>query len=280
MTGFILLASYPKSGNTWVRAVLDSVMRGGGAVDINNRLAGTANAADRSMFDRVMGIESSDLTEDEIAQTRPLPWRLAQAGDGAARMVKIHDALLAPRPGCPLPFPPERIEAVVHVARDPRDVAVSFAHHFGTSIDEAIRWMGDSTTTLDRVGGGLPEQLPQFLSSWSANVESWLDATAIRVHPMRYEDMHADPQGSFAAVAAFLGLDADAATIERAAAAARFDTLRAQEDSVGFREREPHMDRFFRRGIVGGWRDSLTPAQAERIVADHSRVMGRLGYLP
>lgn len=280
MTGYILLASYPKSGNTWVRAVLDSLLRGGGAVDINADLAGTSNAADRHAFDRAMGVAASDLTEDEILQARPLLWSLIAAGDGRPPMIKIHDALAPPRPGTDPLFPISAIAAVVYVARDPRDVAVSFAHHFATSIDDAIAWMADPTTTLDRVGGALPEQLPQFLSSWSRHVESWLDAPGFRRHLMRYEDLHANPQTTVAAIAAFLGLGVDAATVAGAVAATGFERLRAQEDASGFREREAHMDRFFRRGIAGGWQDNLTAAQAERIVADHWPVMRRLGYHP
>ena len=280
MTKFILLASYPKSGNTWVRAVLDSLMRGGAEVDINAELAGTTNAADRRAFDREMGVEASDLTEDEINRARPLLWPLIKASDGRAPMIKIHDSMIPPGPGYSPLFPVEAIAAAIYVARDPRDVAVSFAHHFGTSIDEAITWMADATTTLDRVEDSLPSQLPQFLSSWSRHVESWLDCPGLPLHLTRYEDLSSDPLLAVTAFANFLGLEADGAAVAAAVAATRFDTLRAQENAAGFREREPHMDRFFRRGIAGGWRDSLTPAQAARIEADHGAVMGRLGYLP
>jgi hypothetical protein len=61
--------------------------------------------------------------------------------------------------------------------------------------------------------------------------------------------------------------------------AVRFDRLRAAEDQDGFVERQPGMDRFFRRGIAGGWRDSLSPEQIARIESDHGTMMRRLGYL-
>jgi aryl sulfotransferase len=279
VTQLTLLCSYPKSGNTWVRAVLDSVLRGGGPVDLNANLAGTALAAAREDFDRVMGVEASDLTEAEINQARPLHWSIMARGSAGSPLVKTHDARLSAQSGIAPVFSPDLIGAVIYVVRDPRDVAVSFAHHFATSIDEAITWMADPTTTLDSVRGRLPEHLPQLLSSWSRHVESWLDAPGLRRHLVHYEAMHADPQTAFAAVVDFLGWQVEAGVVARAVAAARFDALRAQEATVGFRERGTNMDRFFRRGAAGGWHDSLTSSQVERLCHDHGTVMERLGYL-
>ena len=48
-------------------------------------------------------------------------------------------------------------------------------------------------------------------------------------------------------------------------AAYRFDQLKKQESTAGFRERPPHMETFFARGQAGVWRDDLTPAQVGRI---------------
>jgi hypothetical protein len=277
--GFILLSSYPKSGNTWVRAVLDSASRGGGAIDLNGTLRGIAIAASRHDFDRRMGLEASDLTEAEIVAARPLLWELLLRDKPDRSVIKVHDALPDPQGGATPVFPAGVIGAIVYVVRDPRDVAVSFAHHFGVSLDDAVTWMADATTTLDSIGRALPEHLPQTLSSWSRHVEGWLDAPGLNRHLMRYEDMCADPETSFGALLRFLGFDAAPELVARAVGAARFETLRRQEEATGFQERAVQMDRFFRRGVAGGWRDSLTPAQAERIVRDHGAAMRRLGYL-
>ena len=277
--GFILLSSYPKSGNTWVRAVLDSAARGGGAIDLNATLRGITIAASRYDFDQRMGLEASDLTEAEIVAARPLLWELLLQTKPDRSVIKVHDAFPGPQDGAPSVFPAGVIAAIVYVARDPRDVAVSFAHHFAVRLDDAIAWMADPTTTLDSIGGALPEHLPQTLSSWSRHVEGCLDAPGLNRHLMRYEDMCAAPEATFGAMLRFLGFDAEPGLVARAVGAARFETLRGQEDAVGFGERAAQMDRFFRRGVAGGWRDSLTPAQADRIVSDHGAVMRRLGYL-
>ena len=64
-----------------------------------------------------------------------------------------------------------------------------------------------------------------------------------------------------------------------ALAQSRFDRLQAQEAATDFKERLMGAPRFFRRGQAESWREELTPAQIELIVADHGPVMARLGYL-
>jgi hypothetical protein len=280
MVTLTLLCSYPKSGNTWVRTVIDSLSRGGAEVDINDNPGSVITAAGRLLFDYCLGVEASDLTDTEIVLARAGLWETLASEDGDPLLIKVHDALLAPVEGGELPFPTASIGSVVYVLRDPRDVAVSFAHHFGTSIDAAITWMADIDATLDRTLGWLPAQLPQLLSSWSRHVESWIDAPGLRLHIVRYEDMHADPEGTAAAIAGFLGMPADPVTVRSAIAASSFDRLRMQEDDAGFRERDNRTERFFRRGLAGGWRDTLTIAQATRIARDHGSMMQRMGYLP
>lgn len=280
MTGLTLLASYPKSGNTWLRAVLESLRRGGAPVAINELAQGIANVARRGWFDSFMGVESSDLTPAEIARARPSFHRRLACNTVEPTILKVHDAWQPVEHGGEPPFPADCVAAVLYVVRDPRDVAVSLAHHIGKPIDEAITKMADPKAMASVEKTGLRPQLPQFISSWSAHVESWLDAPALRLHVMRYEDMVAAPERTFADAARFLGLPMTPASLAGAIEATHFDALRTQEERSGFNERPAGMERFFRRGVVGGWRDSLTDAQSERIVSTHRQVMRRLGYLP
>ena len=275
MPGLILLASYPKSGNTWLRFVLDSFLRGGEAVDINS--APFVNAAARTIVDRMLGMESADLRESDLAAIRPRLWAQAARAASQSAILKTHDAFMASPLG-PAPFEPTSIAAVIHVVRDPRDVAVSFAHHLGVSVDEAITAMADDGYVLSGEPDRHRPNLPQFLSSWSGHVESWLGADS-PVTTVRYEDMRDHPQAAFGAAFAAVGLAADTRALQRAIVAAGFETLQAQERTDGFTEHRPGASEpFFRKGIAGGWRSALSAAQAARIERDHGVVMARLGY--
>jgi hypothetical protein len=271
----VLLASYPKSGNTWLRAFLASATTGGSAIDINANLAGTIAGADRESFDAALGLDSARMAPIAVARERHRVWAI-----GTRRTwLKVHDAWAPFAQGCPYPYAASTIRAVVHVVRDPRDVALSFAHHFGLSIDAAIGWMADEYAMLDADPAVPSKQLPQRLASWSTNVSSWSMAEDLPVLTIRYEDMHAAPTETFGRVAQWIGLPADPAMIARAAEQSGFARLQSQEARQGFVEGESPHAAFFRTGTAGGWREALSDRQAAAIVARHGEVMRRLGYL-
>lgn len=276
MSGYFWLASYPKSGNTWLRLFLASLEAGGALPDIGESSL-SINAASRSVFDRWLDIDSSDLTEDETLRARPRLYEL-EARDATAPMLrKVHDAWVSTSAGEPL-FPLSVTLGAVCVVRDPRDVAISLAHHMGQSVDQAIERMADPNAVMEAAKYRVPVQLPQPLLDWSSHVHSWLNAPIKRLL-LRYEDMLTEPEKCFGEAARFLGFDANQERITAAVQAVRFDRLRAAEDVTRFVETPFQAERFFRRGIAGGWRDTLTSSQISRIEVDHGRMMRQLGYL-
>ncbi|MBN9525825.1 MAG: sulfotransferase domain-containing protein [Alphaproteobacteria bacterium] len=273
MTGFCWLASYPKSGNTWLRLALQSLINGGKEVDFRSRETFAAIAASRADLEDVLDAPVDEMTDDEAEALRPRLYETQARAAAAPLFRKVHDACMTTYAGEPL-FPPALTLKTVYIVRDPRDVAVSLAHHTGRDLDQTIAFMGDPAATFGLAG---KRQLRQVLSTWSFHVESWLrDGPELLL--LRYEHMLAAPEEVLGRVALHLRLDASPMDVRRAAAATRFDRLRAAEDRYGFRESPAAGVRFFRRGIAGGWRDSLTPAQVARIVANHGPVMARLGY--
>ncbi len=113
--------------------------------------------------------------------------------------------------------------------------------------------------------------------SWSEHATSWLQSPLRRL-TLRYEDLVANPVAAFTALTDFCGLGQSTQDIARAIAATDFARLAAQEAERGFRERPAGMERFFRAGRAGQWRDALSPLQLARIEQDHGVVMRRLGY--
>ena len=281
--GIVWLASYPRSGNTWLRIFLARLLSGGGdPIDINElrgKLSGTAIASDRATFDAIAGIDSSELTPDEIDRLRPRVYEAIAAANEGISYIKVHDAYLFTPAGEPL-MPVSATRAAIYIVRNPLDVAVSFTFFGGhQDFDRTIAQMANRDHILAFKPGKLSEQLRQRLSTWSGHVTSWIDAAGIKCHLMRYEDMVHNPLETFTAMARFLGLPHDAEAIRTAIESARFDNLREAEEQHGFVEKPAKAQRFFRAGRVGGWRDHLSAAQAAKIVADHRTVMERLGYL-
>ncbi len=276
MSGLILLASYPKSGNTWLRALLTSVLHGGVAVDINQLLV--ANSADRRIYGRTIGVNISDLTAREFGALRRGAFEFGARHFRDRRLLKVHDAWL-PAAGDAYPIPESAIEAVVYVVRDPRDVASSFARHFGVTVEQAIQSMGNPRYRLSQKADGLRRQVPQLLSTWSVHVSSWLDGFEGRLHVLRYEDMVRDPYPSFRSATGFMRLPVTDQVLRRSIEATAFEVLKSQEVNNGFVERPPSSAGFFHGGRTNGWRDCLGQEQVERIVSEHGPIMRRMGYI-
>jgi hypothetical protein len=275
----VWLASYPKSGNTWLRTVLANFQANAEtATDINN--LGNGISSDRRAADDALGVECSDLTAEELDLYRPAVYRSIAKRSDKPLFIKIHDAYTLNSRAEPL-VPADVTAAAVYLVRNPLDVAVSFARHSNKTLDETIDRMSRETMSLADHPDRLNFQLPQRLLSWSQHVMSWLDQRAIRLRIMRYEDMHARPFEEFTETFRFLGIEGgDVTRVRRAVMFSAFDALRQQEMERGFKEKPGSAISFFRSGRVGEWRDILTKDQVERVIQDHGTVMRRLGYLP
>ena len=291
--GIIWLASYPKSGNTWLRAVLTNYLRDDGAPISINALVGVPRNG-RVVFDEYLGLDSADMTDDEIARHLPrfrevLAERISPSRSWSGRLlpeqrlhrnqpafVKTHEAYRLP--GASARFPQAGAGGVVYLVRNPLDVACSYAHHQNWSLDRITRWMDDPTAELG-ISGGIFELLPEPMTTWSGHVAGWTEQTDLPLHVARYEDLLADPQAGFGKIVRFAGLACDGPRLDRAIENSTFSRLQAQERESGFSEKQPTAPSFFRVGVAGSWRTALTPTQVRAIVDAHGEVMARFAYL-
>lgn len=276
----VWLASYPKSGNTWMRAFLTNYLRDAPEPADINALEAMPIASSRELFERYTALESSDLTFDEIDVCRPDVYRQLARQHEAPYFVKVHDAYTLLADGQPL-FPADATRCAIYIIRNPLDVAISGMSHFGVSSPaSATIAMADPRAALCNSPRTLASQLRQQLGSWSDHVRSWVDTPKdFPVHVVRYEDMHACPLNTFSEVVRATGLPLTQARLEKALAFSSFKELKRQESTHGFQERPRHDRPFFRQGKSGTWRSQLSPETVDRIIADHAEVMTRFGYL-
>jgi hypothetical protein len=274
LAGLIWLASYPKSGNTWVRAFLTSYLAGR-PVELGN-LVGSLIASDRHVFDDLVGIEAADLTEDEIGRCRPEVYRRLAALATENLFVKVHDAYRVPGRGDL--FPIDVTASALYLMRNPLDVVVSLSHHKSISLDEAVAMMCGPAILSESVTR-LRDQLSQHLQSWSEHVCGWVDAAELTVSVTRYEDLLTEPFTAFARLLEAARVPVVEERLAAAIASSSFEVLRQQERDSGFGERPVGSRAFFRQGASGGWRESLSEQQASRVIQAHGKVMHRFGYL-
>lgn len=218
----------------------------------------------------ITGMPPALLTRDECEKLRPeVDEVIGRDWTGPLCVRKAHDAYTYLEDGRPLMGAGPDFSAI-YVVRDPSDVAVSVANHYGFSIDRAVDMLCDETMTLDCRSDRSSSQLPQRLRSWSGHVESWLSAP-LGVCLIRYEEMHAIPMQTLSRVLAFLGVSAMDSEIQRAVDASSFSRLQEIEQQYGFRE-APKNRRFFRAGQVGEGRRLLSAESRRRLGRQHDRV--------
>ena len=277
--GIVWIASYPKSGNTWLRVFLYQLMRIMGG---HPRESDELNKLDRSsmyearlfgLFDQALGKPLQTATRAEVSKARERVHASIVERLNSVALVKTHN-VLGHINGMPIINPAVSVGAI-YIVRDPRDIVPSLAKHHGTSIDDTIRVLGQSgygTTNSD-------QSAFETWGSWSEHVLSWTMTPSETMLLVRYEDMHEKPTETFTAVVNHLRQSPTADQIAEAIELSSFDNLRSQEEQYDFRERSPRADRFFAAGKAGGWRDKLTEAQAAAIVEAHGAQMHRHGYI-
>jgi aryl sulfotransferase len=276
----VWLASYPKSGNTWMRVLLNGLMvdsSRASSLDIN-ALDLTDHAGSRWLVEAVSACPSSELSPEEVEQLRPEGFRALCSRKAGPIVVKVHDAyrLLAPSRHL---FPADISLGAIYIVRNPFDVAVSLAAHLGIDIDDVIALMGKNFTLADYPSSVAP-QVRQHLGSWSAHVDSWILQDAIPLEVVRYEDLVARTSAVLERAARAAGLSATRLELVQAVEAASFSRLQAMEVKAGFREKSNRHDGlFFRSGRVGDWRAVLSQEQVDRLVKGHERIMNKFGYL-
>jgi len=271
----VWLASYPKSGNTWLRVFLANLSSDSDRpYDINTLREFGFSDTRASLFERVSGQPFEALSTERIHQLRPAVHRLISRQRTGLVYVKTHNAI-AVRDGVPT-ITPEVTKGAVYLIRNPLDVAVSYAHHFAMAVDDVIVAMASPDNVLATV----ERSAFSYLGTWSQHVRSWTQAPGLNAHVVRYEDMLEGSAATFRAVSRHLGLEVSRAELKRAVRFSSFEELKRQESAHGFRERGPAGNAFFRRGEAGAWQDALQPAQAAAIIEAHREVMGAFGYLP
>jgi len=259
------LASYPKSGNTWVRMFLESYAVG--SLDLH-KMQFVRGDNDQYYWQSLSPYPTNQCGNDLLLLLRSaVLTHLVANSPFRPVIVKTH-FVNAALEGLPA-FPSLLTAGSVYLIRDPRDVVISFARHLGMSIDEIIPRMNAHDYHLQDETGSFAT-----LGTWSEHVKTWQDSCVVR-----YEDLLEDPEKWFAEILRGFNLKVKIPRLRKAIRLCDFDRMKKQDKSKKFRETSRHADTFFHHGTSGHWKDILSPDQAQRIENDHREVMEQYGYL-
>jgi hypothetical protein len=280
--GIWWLASYPKSGNTWVRLFMGAYGQDG-RIDLQNQPS---------------FICSGDQDEIEYQRVSDLPLPVADKGMVYAMRGAVFSNMIARHKPAEYPLfckthivqdnpgaiPVTVTNGAIYIARDPRDIALSYSAFTGKTVDEIIDLMSaeDHCLTEDATSLGKKEASNIMIpvGSWSRHVFSWCRKDSpTKTLIIKYEDLLRDPFKYFCRMLEVIKWPIDEDLVRRSIESTRFDALKSKEQSNGFCENRMNPDSpFFRQGKSGAWREGLTDGQISKIEKDHGAVMRLLGY--
>ena len=185
---FIWLASYPKSGNTFTRALLSSYYFSKDGTFDSNLLKNIKQFPSNALF-RKYDFETKN--DKEMIKNYIKVQKLINKKN-SIQFLKTHSSLFNINNihftdlDCSL--------GVIYIVRDPRNVVSSFAHHFSISIKEASNRMINGHI----IGTGLDENTIQFTGSWNFNFNSWKSFKLSKKYLLiKYEDLVDNTEETF-----------------------------------------------------------------------------------
>ena len=164
MKNITWVASYPKSGNTWIRTILYSAIFG--KLDINGMGSFIPNFA--YLASELLGDGFKDPMDIKYKWLETQK-RISESAISKSKscIIKTHNAAGNYDVGI---FPNPKFSAnAIYIVRDPRDIVLSFSHHNNETIEETSKKI-NGNYVLD---GDIKNKIPVYMGSWSFNYNSW-----------------------------------------------------------------------------------------------------------
>jgi len=271
----IWLASYPKSGNTWVRLFLDFY--------INNH----SNINNLKINQFPQKIYTKDLIKDfSSVKEFSVNCNLAQTiinMDNKIKFFKTHNSYWSVQNH---KFTDEtNTLGVIHIVRDPRNVITSLQNHYDIKDSEkALNFITNKNKFISNSKN--ENEIMHVISSWSNHYRSWKKFKKNYLL-VKYEDLLTDPKKEFERILRYLNKIAnikfDTSKFNYTLNNTKFDNLKKKENQNGFKELLNNdsliKKNFFHLGPNNNWRQRLELNIINKIEDEFKDEMIELKYL-
>ncbi len=278
----IWLASYPKSGNTFLRSILGTYFfsqDGNFSFDQVYKIA---------QFPSLFHFNQINIDINNIEQTLGSYVKVQSnlnLKNKSKKFFKTHSAFFDNKSNNSIFSNPENSLGAVYIVRDPRNVVTSYAHHYSITIEEAFNQISDKELFLKKT-----DLHPDvFISSWSFNYLSWKKAN-IPLLFIKYEDLIKNTKEKIIEVFDFfqtLGMNKslyDDKKLDNVIKSTQFNNMQKLEKEIGFNEsvidkKTNKKKAFFNLGPSNNWKTTLNSKLTNKIEEAFSKEMKELGYL-
>ena len=279
----IWIASYPKSGNTWVRSLLSTYLYSNDGIFNFDLLKKIQQFPSKQYFEFFL----KDFTDIKKISNH---WIAAQDRinlfNNDTTFLKTHSVLCTFENN---PFTNKfNTKAAIYVVRDPRNVVTSILNHYSIkNIEESFDFIAKNRLTIIN-NQTFDDHSPQYIGTWKQNYKSWRDMKFAPRIIIKYEDLINDTKKTFLSILNFLNtlidIKIDEKKIVNSVNSCSFDILANKEASEGFKEavineKTGKKIKFFNLGKKNNWQNLLKPEIEEKIRLVFNSEMKELGYI-
>ena len=282
----IWLASYPKSGNTWIRSFLNSlIFTDKGTLDLNS-LRNIYQFPVRSQFKEI----KNDMDNLKKLSINWIPVQKKINSDNKVRFFKTHHSLCNINGNSFTNI--ENTLGVIYVVRDPRNIITSVLYHYSkSSYDEAKEFMFDEKKIIGRNFDEIKDvykdnDIITLISSWKNHYNSWkkMEKNYLLI---KYENLLENPYIEFKKITNYLEKLIDKKFEEeqilKSIDNCNFIKLKEQENELGFIEAQKDKlgkaKPFFNLGPSNDWKELLEKNIARIIENKFYKEMSELNYI-
>ncbi len=275
----IFLASYPKSGNTWLRSIISSLIYNQGSfhfedlkkIMLFSQMANFKNI-DNPKFNSQGNIDFNWISNNWIRAQKNINKQKKNIIFYKTHSVRgiVNNNFFTDESVC---------LAFIYVIRDPRDVVVSLSKHMGENISDSLQkvlYDKNRMTSFQKVN--------ELISTWKNNIDSWMNFKTVPRLIIKYEDMVNNIDNCILSIINFLNtvanfnLKTNNNLLKSVKESTNFNKLQSLEEQFQFSEATINT-KFFRKGVVGEWMQVLSKKQAKQIEEELRIPMKELNYL-
>ena len=274
----IWCASYPKSGNTWVRAIIASLIYSENGIFNFDMLRKVSLFPKRFYFKDFID-DYSDLKK--VSQY----WINAQKkinSDNKIKILKTHNGnynFLGKD------FTNKKnTHGVIYVVRDPRNIVASISNHYQLNTEKSVNFLLDEKRFLFNKNDPndlTEENIITLLGSWKAHYNSWKISSNLII--IRYEDLLLNTELEIVNLSKFIKrfikFKVDDKKIHNILKTTSFEKLKKMEEKEGFEESSNTNIKFFNLGPKNNWKDVLNEKLIYNIEKNFNKEMKELRYI-
>ena len=263
----IWLASYPKSGNTWVRSLLSAYYYSKNG-NFNFELLKNIDVYPQQKYfdvkiDKPGEINSYwDISQEKIISKKKI------------KILKTHNSLLELN-GKNFTKPQYTL-GIIYIVRDPRNVITSLKNHYDLDYEQSLDFMLNEKKYIYDIREKNDYADFHFLSSWSNHYKSWINNNLFKKMVIKYEDLENDTSKTLKNLIIYINSlfqvneKIDEIKINNCIKTTSFEILKHKEKKEGFSENvysektKKKID-FFHLGSKNKWREVVPKEFHEKI---------------